>query len=169
MWRVWASEAQFLGPKVPKEIPVFGFFRKQNFHCFRISLRLHVNFEGVCWISASGAQLPGHFRPRNRSPFRSSVIFSNISHWFHVILVLYVYWGVLWGYRPLTIPRPMSVCARVCARMHACKGLLLLVVHRNIFILVYKVSRLRLYKMIVLKYYVENKALFETWIYGKRK
>ena len=28
---------------------------------------------------------------------------------------------------------------------------------------------LRLYKMRVLKYYVENKALFETWKYGKRK
>ena len=25
------------------------------------------------------------------------------------------------------------------------------------------VSRLRLYKIIALKYYVENKALFETW------
>ena len=34
-------------------------------------------------------------------------------------------------------------------------------INKNIF--ENKVSRLRLYKMIILKYYVESKALLETW------
>ena len=44
----------------------------------------------VCWISASGVQFPGHFEPRNRTWFRSLVIFSYIYHWFRILLVLHV-------------------------------------------------------------------------------
>ena len=51
----------------------------------------------MCWISASEAHFPGHFGPPNRTWFRSLVIFSNIFHWFHIILVLHACWGVYLG------------------------------------------------------------------------
>ena len=47
----------------------------------------------VCWILASEAQFRGHFGPQTREQFRSLVIFSNIFHWFHIILALHAYLG----------------------------------------------------------------------------
>ena len=46
----------------------------------------------VCLISDSEAQFLGHFWPRNRSKFTSSVIFEDNVHWFHTILTLHAHW-----------------------------------------------------------------------------
>ena len=42
VWRIWASEAQFLGPKMNINSGLWS-FSKKYFYWFRISLRAHVN------------------------------------------------------------------------------------------------------------------------------
>ena len=91
VWRIWVPHRPnfwaTLGPK-QVNIPVFGHFLK------KIPLLSHQSwctcqFEQlleVCCILASEAQFLGHFGPQNRSWFRSSVIFSNIFNWFHIII-----------------------------------------------------------------------------------
>ena len=52
---------------------------------------LHHLLLEVCWILALEAQFPGHFGV-------FSHLFSNIFHWFHIILVLHAYWGYFYVY-----------------------------------------------------------------------
>ena len=111
VWRVWASEFQFwatLGPKISKKKGIFSKHFPLVSHQSWFICQFHLLLV-LCWISASEAQFLSHFGPQNRTWFRSLVIFSNIFHWFHILLVLHAYWGMF-----RCISRCSSTCSGAC-------------------------------------------------------
>ena len=98
VWRIWAKYVLFwatLGSQISQISGLWSFSIKKNSTGFA-SVLVYMSIElllEVCWILASDSQFPGHFGPQSRTCFMSLVIFSNIFHWFHILLVLHDYWG----------------------------------------------------------------------------
>ena len=100
MW--WEYERQrsnfwvTLNPKLVK-IPVFCHFHKiynrlvshQSWFTWQFALLLD-----VCSISASDTRFPGHFGPQSWKWLWPIVLFSNICHWFHILVVSHAYSGM---------------------------------------------------------------------------
>ena len=83
----------FLCPQISHSCGICSFSHKisTGFASVLVYMSVRVTFRGVLYIGLRGA-ISSHFGLQNRIGFRSLVIFSNIPHWFHNLLILHAYW-----------------------------------------------------------------------------
>ena len=96
MWHQRPNCWSTLGSKMNKSSSLWS-FSKKNFHWFRISLHVLVSLSYFRWVLKIGIRGPIFrviLRPKidHISGFQA---FSQLFHWFHIILVLHAYWGTV--------------------------------------------------------------------------